>query len=170
MFFDTKRLFAKAQTSKKNLKLLNFGLARMIPFNKPHGIRIQAIKENEVTTFLPYKRSNFNHIKGMHACALATISEFTTGLVLLNSLDADQYRIIMQRMEMNYHYQGKMDVTANFEITETWLQENVITPLVDDESVLVCCEVKTHDIAGNHISTGNVYWQVKDWKKVRTKA
>jgi len=170
MFFDAKRLFHKAKTSHKYLKLLNYGLARMIPFNKPHGIRIQTIGENEVTTFLPYKRSNFNHIKGMHACALATVSEFTTGLVLLNSLDADVFRIIMQRMEMDYHYQGKMDVTANFKVTEAWLQDNIISPLEDNESVVVCCEIKTQDIKGNHISTGNVYWQIKNWKKVKTKA
>lgn len=170
MFFDAKKLFKKAQTSQKYLKLLNFGLFRMIPFNKPHGIRIQAIKEKEVTTFLPYKRSNFNHIKGMHACALATLSEFTTGLVLLNNLDADQYRIIMQRMEMNYHYQGKMNVISSFQVTDEWLTQNVITPLLTQESVLINCEIKTHDIEGNHISTGNVFWQVKDWKKVKTKA
>lgn len=170
MFLDTKKLFKKAATSQKHLKLLNFGLARMIPFNKPHGIKIKAIKENEVTTFLPYKRSNFNHIKGLHACVLATLSEFTTGLVLLNSLNADQYRIIMQRMEMDYHYQGKMNVTANFKVTEEWLQKNVMTPLVDNESVVVCCEIKTLDIEGNHISTGNVHWQIKNWKKVKTKA
>jgi len=170
MFFDVKRLFSKAQTSKKHLKLLNFGLSRMIPFNKPHGIRIHTIVENGVTTFLPYKRSNFNHIKGMHACALATLSEFTTGLVLLNSLDADLYRIIMQRMEMNYHYQGKMDVTANFKVTKEWLTENVIDPLAQNESVIVTCEIETHDSEGNHISTGNVFWQIKNWQKVKTKA
>jgi acyl-coenzyme A thioesterase PaaI-like protein len=170
MFFDPKQLFDKAKTSQKHLKLLNYGLSRMIPFNKPHGIRIQSIKENEVTTFLPYKRSNFNHIRGMHACALATLSEFTTGLVLLNSLDADQYRIIMQRMEMDYHYQGKMDVIANFKVTEEWLQKNVMVPLDDDDSVLVCCKIKTFDNDGNHISTGNVYWQIKNWGKVKTKA
>ena len=169
MFFDAKRLFEKAKISQKHLKLLNFGLARMIPFNKPHGIRIKSIKANEVTTLLPYKRSNFNHINGMHACALATLSEFTTGLVLLNSLDADQYRIIMQRMEMNYHYQGKMDVSATFHVSEEWLSTNVISPLLDNESVLVNCQIETRDINGNHISTGNVFWQVKDWKKVKTK-
>lgn len=170
MFIDPKKLFEKAKTSKKHLKLLNFGLARMIPFNKPHGIKIQSIKEKEVTTFLPYKRSNFNHIKGMHACVLATLSEFTTGLVLLNNLDAGQYRIIMQRMEMNYHYQGKMNVTSTFQVTDEWLSQHVLIPLQDQASVLINCEIKTHDIDGNHISTGNVFWQVKDWKKVKTKA
>ena len=37
------------------------------------------------------------------------------------------------------------------------------------EKVLVDCEVKIHDKEGNHISTGSVKWQIKSWKKVKTK-
>ncbi len=168
--FNPAQLLEKAKTSQRHLKLLNFGLARMIPFNKPHGFRIIEIKDRCVTTLLPYKRMNWNHIKGLHACALATISEFTTGIVLLSSLDPNQYRIIMQRMEMDYHYQGKMNVTAKFEVTEEWLKQEVIDPLKQEDAVVVKCEIKTIDLDGNHITTGNIYWQVKDWKKVKTKA
>ncbi len=167
---DPAKLFEKAKTSTRHLKLLNFGLTKMIPFNKPHGIKVTNIGDHSVTTLLPYKRSNWNHIRGTHACALATISEFTTGLVLLSSLETKKYRIIMQKMAMQYHYQGKMDIEVKFEVSEDWLSQNVITPLETQEAVIVNCEINTVDIAGNHISTGNVYWQIKDWSKVKTKA
>ena len=163
-------LLEKAKTSNKHLKLLNFGLSRMIPFNKPHGLRVTEIKDYGATTLLPYKKRNFNHIKGIHACALATASEFTTGLVLLSSLDPKKYRIIMQRMEMNYHYQGKMDAKATFTVSEEWINEQVITPLKDKDSTVINCEIKTHDIQGNHLTTGNIFWQIKAWEKVKTKA
>ena len=169
LMFDPAQLLEKAKTSKRHLGLLNFGLARMIPFNKPHGFRIVEIKDFKVTTLLPYKRANFNHIKGLHACGLATLSEFTTGIVLLSSLDLKKYRIIMQRMEMTYHYQGKMDTHAVFEIDQKWLEEKVIIPLQSQEAIVVNCEIKTHDVQGNHISTGNIFWQIKDWEKVKTK-
>lgn len=168
--FDPVQIMERAKSSKKHLALLNFGLARMIPFNKPHGFKIVELGDNFVKIKIPYKRINFNHIKGIHACALATASEYSTGLVLLNKLDAKEYRIIMQKMEMNYHYQGKMDVIVTYELNEEWLKMQVTDPLMTEESVIVNCEVNSHDTQGNHLTTGNIYWQVKPWKKVKTKA
>lgn len=168
--FDPAVILEKAKTSKRHLKLLNFALGKKIPFNKPHGFKVVELGDMSVKVLIPYKRKNFNHIRGLHACGLATISEFATGMVLLNALDPKEYRIIMQRMEMNYHYQGKMDAYAYFEMTEAWLQEEVITPLKDKESIVVKCEVKIHDAQNNHLTTGHIFWQVKNWSKVKTKA
>jgi hypothetical protein len=80
-----------------------------------------------------------------------------------------QYRIIMQRLEMDYHYQGKMDATAEFTISKEWLAQHVINPLQTQDAIVVPCEVKIHDSKGNHLTTGKVYWQIKDWAKVKTK-
>ena len=166
---DPAQLMEKAKSSKKHLALLNFGLLRMIPFNKPHGFKIIEVGDNFVKVKIPYKKLNYNHIKGIHACALATASEYSTGLVLLNKLNAKEYRIIMQKMEMSYHYQGKMDVIVTFEITNEWLEKEVIEPLKLEKAVVVNCEIKCHDIEGNHLTTGNIYWQVKSWQNVKTK-
>ena len=119
---------------------------------------------------MPYRKSNFNHIRGLHACGLATVSEFATGFLLLSSLDMKKYRMIMQRLEMNYHYQGKMDAVAEFTISKEWLEEKVIKPLQAQEAVVVPCEVKIHDTKDNHLTTGTIFWQFKDWAKVKTKA
>ncbi|WP_420387605.1 DUF4442 domain-containing protein [Roseivirga sp.] len=166
---DTSTLMQKAKTSKRHLALLNFGLARMIPFNKPHGFKIKKLGDFSVEIVIPYKKANFNHIKGIHACALATASEYSTGLVLLNNLNPKKYRIIMQKMEMEYHYQAKMDTTVHYEISEDWLKREVLTPLESSESVVICSEPKAYDNDGNHLSTGRIYWQIKDWSKVKTK-
>src|SRR5688500_15361722 len=119
----------RAKKSKFYLWLLNMGLARMIPFNKPHGFRILEFGDYHIKLHIPYKRKNFNHIKGLHACALATLSEYGTGLLLISTLGFSVYRHIMQLLEMDYHYQGKMDATAHFEISKEWLQENILVPL-----------------------------------------
>lgn len=167
--FDPKTVLEKSKTSSFYLKILNWSLSRMIPFNKPHGFRIIEIEDFRIKTLMPYKRSNFNHIRGLHACGLATISEFTTGFLLLSSLDMNKYRIIMQRLEMDYHYQGKIDATAEFTISKEWLEKNVVAPLSTQDAVVVPCEVKIHDVKGNHLTTGKVFWQFKDWSKVKTK-
>ena len=168
--FEPTKILEKAKHSSFYLMVLNWSMNRMVPFNKPHGFRILEIADYRLKTLMPYRRSNFNHIRGLHACGLATISEFTTGFLLLSSLDMKKYRIIMQRLEMNYHYQGKMDATAEFIISKEWLEEKVIQPLKSQEAVVVPCEIKIHDVKGNHLTTGTVYWQFKDWAKVRTKA
>jgi hypothetical protein len=167
---DPNVVYQKAKTSPFYLRLLNWSLSRMIPFNKPHGFKIVSLTDHSLKTIIPYRKSNFNHIRGLHACALATISEFTTGFLLVSKLDAKKYRLIMQRLEMDYHYQGKMDAFAEFEISEQWLDEKIYKPLATSESVVINCQVKIADAKGNQLTTGNVFWQIKDWNKVRTKA
>ena len=163
------KIVKKAQNFSLYRKILNIGLNRMVPFNKPHGFRIVEIGDHRLKTKVPYRKANFNHIKGIHACALATLSEFTTGFLLLTKLDPKKYRLIMHSISMEYHYQAKMDSYGSFDISEDWLHKWIYKPIESTEKVLVDCEVKIHDKEGNHISTGSVKWQIKSWKKVKTK-
>ena len=167
--FDPAKIVEKAKHSSFYRKILNWSLDSMIPFNKPHGFRIVEIGDHHLKTLIPYKKRNFNHIRGLHACALATISEFTTGFLLITKLDAKKYRLIMQRLEMDYHYQGKTDSYATFSLSPEWFETNIYTPLKTQEATVVMCEVKINDEKGNHLTTGKVYWQIKDWKKVKTR-
>lgn len=166
---NTAKIVEKAKTSKLYMRLLNLGLNKMIPFNKPHGFKVLEISDTSIKSMLPYKKGNFNHLKGLHACALATLSEFTTGFLMISRLDPAKYRIILKTLEMEYHYQGKMDGIGTFELNDEWLESNVYKPLESADSTVVICEIKIHDTQGNHLTTGKVHWQVKSWDKVRTK-
>jgi hypothetical protein len=166
---NTTGLVQKAKTSSFYLWILNVGLSRMIPFNKPHGFKVISITDDTIKTKLPYKRANFNHIKGLHACALATLSEFTTGFLMISRLDPKKYRIILKTLEMEYHYQGKMDGIGTFEINDAWMDNEIYNPLKQADSTVVICTIKIHDTEGNLLTTGKVHWQVKSWEKVKTK-
>ncbi len=168
--FEAAKILEKAKHSAFWLWVLNQAHLRMVPFNLPHRFQIMELSDHHLKARIPYRRSNFNHIRGLHACALATISEFATGFLLLSRLDIKKYRLIMQRIEMDYHYQGKMDAFAEFSTSDTWYQDEIIGPLQTSESVVVPCIVKIHDAKGNHLTTGKVFWQIKDWTKVKTKA
>ncbi|MBS1489359.1 MAG: YiiD C-terminal domain-containing protein [Bacteroidetes bacterium] len=163
------KLIEKAKHSRFYRWLLNKVLSRMIPFNWPHGFEIVSITGNAIQTRLPYKRKNLNHVRGLHACALATLSEFTTGFLLISRLGIDKYRLILQKMEIHYHYQGKMDAVAEFSINEDWWNEKIIEPLKSNESVMVPCEVKIYDRQSNQLTTAVLHWQLKNWTKVKTK-
>jgi acyl-coenzyme A thioesterase PaaI-like protein len=163
-------LIEKAKTSSFYLWLLNIAFERMIPFNRPHGFRIIEIGEYHLRTKLPYKTKNLNHLNGLHACALATLTEITGGFIFVTRLNPKQYRIILKKLELDYLYQGKTDAFGEFRVSEQWMKDRVIDPLKLAESVEVVSEVNIHDAKGNQLTAGRAYWQVKDWSRVKTKA
>ena len=166
---DFEKYINRAKTSSFGLKVLNFGLFKMVPFNKPHGIKIKTLSDDSIETIIPYKRKNLNHIKGIHACGLATVAEFASGFLLLTKLPKNQYRLIMESINMTYHYQAKTDIVAKFSITDNWMNVNILTPLKNNDVVFIKCQIELYDSNNNHISTGYTNWQIKDWKKVKTK-
>ena len=91
---DFEKYVNAAKTSKFGLFKLNLGLGYVIPFNRPHKIKILEIKDDSVKTIIPYRRKNFNHIKGVHACGMATAAEFSSGFMLLTKLGSKKYRLI----------------------------------------------------------------------------
>lgn len=163
------RAVVKAEKSSFSLWLLNTALQNRIPFNKPHGVAISKINPNGFEVKVPYKRKNLNHIKGIHACALATASEYVAGLSLMRRLGTEKYRLIMETMHIEYRYQAKTDVIASFELSETFLQENVLQPLESNDKVVVEFTSLVHDTAGNLVSEALTRWQIKAWDKVKTK-
>ena len=166
---DYQKFIEKAKVSSFYLWLLNWQSKRMIPFNAPHGFKILELTDTEIKTLIPYKRRNFNHIKGLHATAMATLCEFTSGFLLVSRINPKKYRIILTKLEMEYFYQGKTDGFADFQLSDDWLQDNVYQPLENSESTIVTCPVKIVDTEGNHLATGTSHWQVKNWLKVKTK-
>ena len=166
---DFNKYAEKAKKSKFGMWKLNFGLQKFIPFNKPHNIKIVEIGDDFMVTKIPYKRINRNHLKGIHACGLATCAEFCSGLVLLSKLGMKNYRLIMESLEIKFHYQAKKDITARFSATDNWIEKEIKIPLKTNDSTYVKCEIELHDTNGNLVATCYTNWQIKDWKKVKTK-
>jgi len=169
MFQKLFKLIEGARTSSWGLRKLNFALGLTIPFNKPHGIVIQSISDNEVTTFIPYKRKNLNHIGGVHACGLATVAEFASGILILSRVDPTKYRIIMQTLQVDYSYQAKSDCTAHFSISEEDLNNAILTPLTSNDAVMYTATIILRDNQGTEVAQAQTTWQIKRWDKVKTK-
>lgn len=120
-------LFEKAKHSAFFRFVLNTVLSYAIPFNKPHGIKITEVHDEGVSVRLPYKRKNLNHLKGIHACALATTAEYTSGISLLLTIGTD-YRLIMKNISVTYHYQAKMDVITSLKLEKKMIEEKILSP------------------------------------------
>ena len=106
-------LVLKAKNSKFYLWVLNLVLLRVVPFNNQHKLKVLSIGEGEVCVSASYTRKNMNHIKGVHACLLATLCEYATGLSLLLHLSPKEYRVILKNINMTYHYQAKKPLRPN---------------------------------------------------------
>jgi acyl-coenzyme A thioesterase PaaI-like protein len=162
-------LAGKASHNKWYRWFLSYQLNRVVPFNRPHKFKIKAINSQLLEVELPYRKSNLNHLKGLHACAMATLAEVTSGFLLLINLNPKRYRLILERLEMDYHYQGKMTAVVRFELNEQFLREKIIAPLEQTGKISLPCQVKIYDRKQNHLATGTAHWQIKDWQQVKTK-
>ncbi|MCR9153935.1 MAG: DUF4442 domain-containing protein [Bacteroidetes bacterium] len=163
------QLYSKAQKSSFHKFLLEKALGRFVPFNGSHRFKVAHISQYSLRIMAPYRRSNMNHLKGIHACAMATIAEISSGLLLISILDAKRYRIILQKLELEYHYQAKSDTIARFEIDEEWLQDRILEPLENSDRVFVDCSIALFDAKGNEVATAIARWQIKNWQAVKTK-
>ncbi len=166
---DIPTLIDRAHTSAFARWKLNFGLRWSIPFNRPHGFRVVPGANGAMRVEIPFRRANRNHIRGIHACCLATAAELCSGLALIGRMDPKLYRIIMMDLHMDYHWQAKANACAVFNPTREEVQRNLYLPLQTAEACLYSAVVHVHDVAGNHLATGRITWQVKRWEKVRTR-
>lgn len=162
------QLLHKADKSRWYRRLLNWQLGRIVPFNRSLRFRVRASPPGRLTVELPHRRANCNHLGGLHACALATLAELTTGLLLIASLNPKRYRLILSRLDIEYHYQAQSAAQASFTLSEAWLEEAVKKPLQETDKVLVPCEINLYDRAKNHLATATAHWQIKDWQAVKT--
>lgn len=163
------KLLVKARDSKGWLALLNLLMRRIIPFNRPHRFHVVELSEERVKTGASYRRINHNHIRGIHACAIATVAEYSAGLLLLSRLEPSRYRLIMSKLDVDYIYQAKMAICAETTLSPKDLQKRVLDPLARQESCSIVMETRIDDAAGNRIANAHTTWQVKRWDKVRTK-
>ena len=95
-------LLTKARSSGFTRWWLNHALSWLIPFNRPHGFKVIPLPEGGIRVSIPNWRVNRNHIKGIHACALATAAEMCSGLSLLERLDPKKYRLIMRTLHNDF--------------------------------------------------------------------
>ena len=162
-------LVNKAKHSGFYLWLLNVLLLRIVQFNKPHSIKVVKIDDNEITLTAKNHKSNRNHIKGIHACLLATLCEYISGLSLLLHFSPKDYRIILKNIHMTYHYQAKTAVFAKFKISKEQIENEILSPLKSQEAIFKEFAVEVYDNENNHICTGLINWQIKAWKNVKMK-
>ena len=150
-------------------KSINETLWQVVPFNQPHRITVTRWTTENVTAQIPHVASNLNHLQGIHACGLATVAEYVTGLLLLTNLGIENYRLIMARLDINYTFQARKDCFASFELTPYTLQNEIVKPLQTLDKIIFPATVQVTDADGNEVCLATIHWQIKSWDKVHLK-
>ena len=163
------RLIENSHSSDRWLMVLNRLMRILIPFNRPHAVKILEMGENLVRTSAPYQRKNFNHLRGVHACAIATIAEFSAGLMLLSRLDPTRYRLIMSSLRVDYLFQARQDIIAETRLEDAELTSEILGPLQEQLAIKTSLNTLVTDANGRKIARVKTCWQIKDWDKVRTR-
>ena len=143
-------------------------MQEIIPFNRPHRISVLDISPSGCKVDLPHRRRNLNHLGTMHACALATAGEYDAGLNVIEAFDLSEYRLIMSRLEVQYHRRPVGGCIAESSWAEGTL-ESIKAELKKEGVVAFSLVSKLKDSAADHVATTTTMWQVKSWKKIKSK-
>ena len=158
-------IFKKLENMKnKKIKhtILDKVLNINIPFNRRLKFKITELNPKVVSVTSPSVKSRQNHIKGAHACALATLGEYPAGLVLAQNFSVENYRFILKELSMNYEKQGRGELFATCSVktlkkpsqtAENWYKMKTEITNKKGELVAIC----------------NTNWQVKPWGLVKSK-
>ena len=139
-----------------------------IPFNKPHSIKFLKLTQNESSLMMLNKRLNHNHLGGIHACAIATLGEFSAGLLLCKNFEMAKYRVIMKDIHVDFLKQARSNVTAKAQISEESLS-TLKNKIKSEDQVTICLETNVYNEAEQKVALITTNWQLKDWSKTKMK-
>jgi acyl-coenzyme A thioesterase PaaI-like protein len=147
------------------LKIIEKIFIKGIPFNIPHKIKFIKMTDDVVILKLPYIKSNKNHLSGIHACASATVGEFSAGLSLVKHFGSSKYRIIMTELNVCYHKQAKEEL---FGITNKNIKEfkNLENQLQSIGVAQIEINTEIQNKEQEKIASVTTKWQLKTWSTV----
>ena len=75
----------------------------------------------------------------------------------------------MKTLRVEYSYQGRTALTAEFGMTEAELEAKIWAPLKKEGVLLETFEIKVLDAEKNLVAIAYVDWQIKEWNKTKLK-
>lgn len=121
--------------------LLSRIFGRVVPFVGTSGLLYEELSENKVVVSIRNRRPVQNHIKGVHAAAMALLAETASGFVVGMNLPDDKLPLIKSlKVEYVKRTQGNMRAVATLTpeqvrlVREQPKGEVVVETVVTDES------------------------------------
>jgi len=157
---------AMSQAREGNPRRLDRVMRIALPFNRPHKIRVLESGPLGAVVGLPSRRSNTNHLGGMHACAIATALEYCSGLTVLMEKEMSGYRIIMSRIEVDYLARPQGDCRAS---VPDGVDAQFLKELAAQGVARTVVTAVLHDASSREVARAQVHWQLKRWDLISKK-
>lgn len=137
-------------------KLSNRSIASGRPSASP---RQRSALRASIAVVMPDKRSNRNHLRSLHAMALAHLGEFTTGLLLLYAVSSQRYRTILVKYQIEYLHKARGPITgrATLELPKP-KGKKAASASLDKKDVVVVAELT--DAHGTLVARTTATWRV----------
>ena len=90
---------------------------RVIPFAGTANVQIEELNQEKSVLVLKNKKRVQNHIKGVHAAAMALLAESATGFLCAMNCPDDKL-LLIKSMNLNYVRRAKGNLTATAELSE----------------------------------------------------
>ncbi len=157
---DPIKLTARIPNESLRKRALDLVMTVSIPFNRWLGFRFERIDADQVVVLSPPRKLRENHVGGAHACSLALMGEYAAGMCVAARYGIEDFRLIIGRLEIDYHKQGR-----------GWLRAEALAPaewpeLVDGEAWIEMTTTIT-DSRAQPVATCKTKWQLKEWSRVR---
>lgn len=125
-------------------------LGRFVPYSGSLGAQVDVLEPGRCVVVLRDRRRVRNHLKSVHAMALANLAELVTGLALMNSLP-DKTRGILAGFSIDYlkKARGRLRAECRCEIpTSSEEREYLLTGAILNEDDEVVAEAKARWLVG----------------------
>ena len=130
--------------------LFNQLLARMVPYTGALGARLTTLAPGAATVVLRDRRGVRNHLRSVHAVALANMAEFVSGTAMLTALPA-RTRGIVVRLEIDYLKKARGTMTGRARIN--------VPPILGPCELYP--EAEIFDESGDVVARARVTWKVE---------
>lgn len=142
------KMWGKFGHSAAGRKLFNFMLGRVVPYSGSIKAEVLSLGDGEVTIAMNDRRAVRNHLKSIHAIALANLGELASGMAMFSKVP-NSTRAIVVDLEIKYLKKARGRLLATGKASP---------PEIIDSPVKSIVEAEIKDATGDVVATIKVHW------------
>lgn len=162
MKFDPFKLTENIPIDSLRRRALDTVLSVGIPFNLGLGLHIVELNPCAIRVESPPRFFRKNHVGGAHACALATMGEYAAGLLIAQHFPVSEFRVIIQKLEIEYHKQGRGKLNVESQAPTAY-------PEIETDGTFIEMRTEITNSDRDLVAECKTRWQIKRWDDVRSK-